>query len=81
MSKRQIIMILGFVVIIIPFLGFGYSINTTITIIIGISIIAVSYNIKPIISINDERPRDDKSKSKNDLPYVESINDNPTSIS
>ncbi len=73
-------MILGFLVIIIPFLGFGYSINSIITIIIGISIIAVSYNIQPVHFDSNEKSKDkSKHEVKGDLPYVENISDNPTS--
>lgn len=80
MSKRQIIMVLGFLVIVIPFFGFGYNINTAISIIVGITIIIIAYNSRPSLVDDSEKAKNYDSKdTKKDLPFVESINDNNSS--
>lgn len=75
MSKRQMIMLLGFFIIILPFLGFDSFVKTTISIIIGLLCIFIAYNIKSNIvqEVNVQGVNDNKSK---DFPYVESITEN-----
>ena len=67
MSIRQTIMVLGFFIIIQPFLGFTSTIDTIINIIIGLIIIILAYRLLPLKQNNPV-------VKKTDLPFVEHKN-------
>ena len=79
MSKRQMIMLLGFLIIIFPFLGFDSSTKTIISIVIGLSTITVAYRAKPSL-VEEIKIQNDKENKSKDLPYVESIIDNSKNV-
>lgn len=89
MSIRQTIMILGFFLIIQPFLGFNSSIDTILNVVVGLLIIILAYKIFPIQSGATNSDKDvvsgndyKNSTKKEDLPFVEhktDINNNPVS--
>ncbi len=67
MSIRQTIMVLGFFLIIQPFLGFTSIIDTVLNMVIGLIIIILAYKILPV--------REEKlEQKKTDLPFVEHKN-------
>ncbi|MEK7501731.1 MAG: hypothetical protein AAB629_02285 [Patescibacteria group bacterium] len=70
MSKRQWLMILGALIIALPFLGFPSSLDTVIYIIVGIIIIAISYRL------NSGKVMKEEEKSPA-MPYVEHKSNNP----
>lgn len=74
MSIRQTIMILGFFLIIQPFLGFTSAIDTTLNIIVGLLTIILAYRMFPVDG-PDSESGDNKtlkvSTKKDDLPFVE----------
>jgi hypothetical protein len=61
MSKRQIIMILGALIVLIQFLGFPSSWNKFFTFICGIVVIGIAYRMAPKVKVQDEKA----------LPYVD----------
>lgn len=75
MSKRQMIMLLGFVIIILPFLGFDSFTKTIISIIVGLLCIMVAYRAKPGL-IGDIIIKHNEENIGKDLPYIESITEN-----
>lgn len=77
MSKRQFIMLLGALIIILPFLGFPSSWDTAIMVLIGVLIIILAYNIKPLIidnSKNDIKRVYSEGKLETNLPFVDHRN-------
>lgn len=87
MSIRQTIMILGFFLIIQPFLGFTSTVDITLNIVVGLLIIILAYKIFPV-DIVDSSSSGDNDKNynvatkKDDLPFVEHRNsDNNNSVS
>ncbi len=89
MSIRQTIMILGFFLIIQPFLGFTSTVDIILNIVVGLLIIILAYKIFPV-DIVDSSSSGDNEKNKNynvttkkdDLPFVEHRNsDNNNSVS
>lgn len=78
MSSRQIIIILGVLVILLPFLGFNSNWDKIINILIGLLIIILSYRLSPIKQNKKTDIEGDKienTKTQNDLPFVENRND------
>ncbi len=53
MSKRQILIILGVLTMIIPYLGFPETGDKILSIIVGILVIFVAYRLKPESSARD----------------------------
>ncbi len=87
MSIRQTIMILGFFLIIQPFLGFTSTVDIILNIVVGLLIIILAYKIFPV-DIVDSSSSGDNDKNynvttkKDDLPFVEHRNsDNNNSVS
>lgn len=82
-------MILGFFLIIQPFLGFTSSIDTILNVVVGLLIIILAYKVFPIQSSESNNDKDavssnvyNHSTKKEDLPFVEhktDINNNPVS--
>ncbi|MCX6718955.1 MAG: hypothetical protein NTZ38_01085 [Candidatus Taylorbacteria bacterium] len=70
MSKRQSLMLLGLLIIIVPFMGFPSSWDSVILFISGLAIIAIAYSLAPKTSIGNK----DK-----DLPFTENRNDSNSS--
>ena len=64
MSKRQVLIIIGILVALIPFLGFPSTWDQIITLVLGFIIIAVAYRIKPGVS----------SRPPRDMSYIEHKN-------
>jgi hypothetical protein len=94
MSIRQTIMILGFFLIIQPFLGFSSTVDIILNIVVGLLIIILAYKIFPTgirdlssSEVSKESIKYNSSKSlekKDDLPFVEhnnSDNTNSNSVS
>lgn len=52
MSKRQVIMFLGVIVIFLPFLGFPTNWDTIISVLVGILIIGIAYKMSPVTKYN-----------------------------
>lgn len=61
MSKRQVLMILGVWVIILPFLGFPSGWDRTIAVVAGFLIVAIAYSLGPKV----------KTRAEPSVPYVE----------
>lgn len=80
MSSRQVIIILGILVILLPFSGFNSTWDTVISIIAGLLIIILSYRLSPIKKNKTKQYEGDKteitkSQTQNDLPFVENKNE------
>jgi hypothetical protein len=78
MSKRQIIILLAVVIILLPFLGFTSSVDKIILIVVGLLIIAVAYKIPvntsdPKILAGNAYVKLETPKESN-LPFVEHNN-------
>lgn len=63
MSKRQWLMVTGVIVIILPFSGFPSSWNTSVSVILGLLIITIAYNL------NSEKSP--KISAPSHMPFVE----------
>jgi len=70
MSSRQIIIILGILIGLLPFLGFSSSWDTVISVFTGMLIIILAYRLSPITK--DSSIKDNKEKN---LPFVENKNE------
>ena len=68
MSKRQWIILLGVVIIVLPFLGFPSGWDTIISVCAGLIIIAVAYTLAP---------RQYPKSADQHLPYAEHKNQAP----
>lgn len=70
MSKKQWLMIIGVLIIALPFLGFPSNWDTVFYVIFGIIIIAISYRF--------DSGRDMKGEKSSAKPYIEQRNDSVT---
>jgi hypothetical protein len=68
MSKRQVLMLIGVIVVIVPFLGFPSSWQRFFEIVCGILVIGIAYSMAPKIKPVDSA----------DLPFSEHKSDNLT---
>lgn len=80
MSSRQVIIILGVLIILLPFLGFNSTWDMVISILTGLLIIILSYRLSPIKENKTKQDEGDKteitkSQTQNDLPFVENKNE------
>lgn len=80
MSSRQVIIILGVLIILLPFLGFNSTWDMVISILTGLLIIILSYRLSPIKKNKTKQDEGDKtevtkSQTQNDLPFVENKNE------
>lgn len=80
MSSRQVIIILGILIILLPFLGFNSNWDMVISILTGLLIIILSYRLSPIKKSKTKQDEGDKtevtkSQTQNDLPFVENKNE------
>ena len=80
MSSRQVIIILGVLIILLPFLGFNSTWDMVISILTGLLIIILSYRLSPITKNKTKQDEGDKteitkSQTQNDLPFVENKNE------
>ena len=67
MSKRQWLIILGVLIIALPFLGFPSNWDTIISVIVGLLIIVISYRINLSKVVKEEK--------SSTIPYVEQKNE------
>lgn len=77
MSKRQILMLLGFLVLILPLSGFSFFWDSIIQFLIGIAIIFLAYQIgTQVICDKSNKDKTDETKISvsSDLPFVDSKN-------
>jgi low affinity Fe/Cu permease len=70
MSSRQVIIILGILTGLLPFLGFSSNWDTVISVFTGILIIILAYRLSPVKK--DHSAKDNKEKN---LPFVENKNE------
>ena len=84
MSKRQVIMLLGVLIIFLPFLGFTSFWDMIINVLVGLLIIGIAYRMAPIAKIPvdkiDNASTPDLKVSKesvmpttSDLPFVDHL--------
>jgi hypothetical protein len=69
MSSRQVIIILGILIGLLPFLGFNSTWDTVISVFTGMLIIILAYRLSPITK---DSVKDNKEKN---LPFVENKNE------
>lgn len=77
MSKRQILMLLGFLVLILPLSGFSSLWDSIIQFLIGIAIIFFAYQIGTRISgenLFKDKVEETKKIANPNLPFVDSKN-------
>ncbi len=67
MSKRQVIMLLGVWVMAFLFLGFPAYIDEILSVIVGLSVVIIAYNM----NIDNCSASDRENNSNNDLPFVD----------
>ncbi len=78
MSKRQIIILLGLLIILLPFLGFNSRWDTVISVIVGILIIYLASSIQPqnlskkdSINKSQSFSNSTDTQESQDLPFVD----------
>jgi len=80
MSSRQVIILLGIIIGLLPFLGFNSNWDMVISVSVGLLIIILAYRLSPITK--DQLSKDEsekteiiKSQTQNNLPFVENKNE------
>jgi hypothetical protein len=75
MSKRQVIMLLGVLIIILPFLGFTSFWDMIINVVAGVVIIGIAYRMAPANMIMPTRKSEKSDNSENISQNTKNISD------